>query len=106
MDKKELSEMGEQIVKQKRPKKSEQMSVQTEPGDNSRYIGVSMALFKMPKVDLQNVEAVDERLEEYFQLHYQNDMKPTVVGMAMHLVSADNSYGVLRQVSLIAVAVQ
>lgn len=85
MDKKELSEMGEQIVKQKRPKKSEQMSVHTEPGDNSRYIGVSMALFKMPKVDLQNVEAVDERLEEYFQLHYQNDMKPTVVGMAMAL---------------------
>ena len=85
MDKKELSEMGEQIVKQKRPKKSEQMSVHTEPGDNSRYIGVSMALFKMPKVDLKNVEAVDERLEEYFQLHYQNDMKPTVVGMAMAL---------------------
>ena len=85
MNKNEISEMGEQIVKQKRPKKSEQMSVHTDPGDNSRYIGVSMALFKMPKVDLQNVEAVDARLEEYFQLHYQNDMKPTVVGMAMAL---------------------
>ena len=85
MNDKKLSEVGEQIVKQKRPKKSEQMSVQTNPGDNSRYIGVSMQLFKMPKVDLQNVEAVEERLNEYFQIHFEADMKPTVVGMAMAL---------------------
>lgn len=85
MDDKELSEMGEQIVKQKRPKKSEQMSVQTDPGDNAKYVGLTMELFKMPKIDLHDSQAVEERLEEFFQLYYAADMKPTVVGMAMAL---------------------
>lgn len=85
MNDKELSEVGEHIVKQKRPKKSEQMSVQTDPGDNSKYVGLTMELFKMPKIDLHDSQAVEERLEEFFQLHYAADMKPTVVGMAMAL---------------------
>lgn len=85
MNDKELSEVGEQIVKQKRPKKSEQMSVQTDPGDNSKYVGLTMELFKMPKIDLHDSQAVEERLEEFFQLYYAADMKPTVVGMAMAL---------------------
>lgn len=85
MNDKELSEVGEQIFKQKRPKKSEQMSVQTDPGDNSKYVGLTMELFKMPKIDLHDSQAVEKRLEEFFQLYYAADMKPTVVGMAMAL---------------------
>lgn len=88
MDSKELTDIGEEITKkpkQKRPKKSEQMSVHTEPGDNAKYIGVSMQLFKMPDIDLNDVEQVNNRLEEFFEIHYKADLKPTVVGMAMAL---------------------
>lgn len=85
MNDKELSEMGERIVKHKRPKKSEQMSVQTEPGDNAKYLLVSMTLAGLPKVDLRNSEEVQNRLNEFFQIHADNDMKPTVAGMGLAL---------------------
>jgi hypothetical protein len=57
----------------------------TEPGDNAKYIGVSMKLFNMPKVDLHDSESVQDRLTEYFQIHFDADLKPTVAGMAMAL---------------------
>lgn len=73
----------EQIVKHKRPKKSEQMSVHTEPGDNTKYLMVSMKLAGLPKVDLHNPEQVAERVEMYFQIHAENDLKPTVAGLGL-----------------------
>ena len=57
----------------------------TEPGDNAKYIGVSLQLFNMSKVDLHKPEDVQERLAEYFQIHFDADLKPTVAGMAMAL---------------------
>ena len=78
-------EVVEQIVKQKRPKKSEQMSVHTEPGDNSKYLLVSMQLAKLPKVDLNKPDEVEDRLTQFFTLHAENDMKPTVAGMGLAL---------------------
>ena len=57
----------------------------TEPGDNAKYIGVSMQLFNMTKVDLHKPEEVQSRLAEYFQIHFDADLKPTVAGMAMAL---------------------
>lgn len=57
----------------------------TEPGDNAKYISVSMRLFNLPKIDLHNPEQVQARLNEYFDIHVQADLKPTVVGMAMAL---------------------
>ena len=57
----------------------------TEPGDNAKYIGVSMQLFNMTKVDLHKPEEVKSRLAEYFQIHFDADLKPTVAGMAMAL---------------------
>ena len=56
-----------------------------EDGDNTKYLSVSIHLMNMPKVDLNKPEDVSARLTEYFQLHADNDMKPTVMGMAMAL---------------------
>ena len=56
-----------------------------EAGDNTKYLAVSIQLMNMPKVDLHKPEDVATRLTEYFQLHADNDMKPTVMGMAMAL---------------------
>lgn len=57
----------------------------TEPGDNAKYIGVSLQLFNLPKIDLHNPDDVQERLSQYFQIHIEADLKPTVAGMAMAL---------------------
>ena len=57
----------------------------TEPGDNAKYIGVSLQLFNLPPIDLHQPEQVQNRLTEYFQIHVEADLKPTVAGMAMAL---------------------
>lgn len=56
-----------------------------EPGDNTKFLTVNMALFNMEKIDLHDVGAVEDRLNEYIRLYVENDMKPTVAGMAMAL---------------------
>ena len=54
-------------------------------GDNTKILEVNMALMEMPEIDLDDVDAVRNRLMEYFSLYAQADMKPTVVGMAIAL---------------------
>ena len=56
-----------------------------EPGDNTKYMMVTTKLFNLPTIDLHKPELVQERLNEYFEIHAQADMKPTVAGMAMAL---------------------
>ncbi len=55
------------------------------PGDNSKILGVNIKLFNMPKVNLEDPQAVGERLAEFFAIYDSADLKPTVVGMAMSL---------------------
>lgn len=57
----------------------------TEPGDNAKYISVNLKLFTLPTIDLHQPEQVQERLTEYFNIHIEADLKPTVAGMAMAL---------------------
>lgn len=54
-------------------------------GDNTKILKVNMALMEMPEIDLDDADAVRDRLIEYFGLYAQADMKPTVVGMAIAL---------------------
>jgi len=56
-----------------------------QPGDNSRFIKNGMRLMKLPTVDLDDFDAVQNRIDEYFQIMFEDDMKPTVNGLAMAL---------------------
>ena len=56
-----------------------------EPGDNAKITNVSIKLFNMPNIDMDDVDAVAQRLTEYFAIYNEVDMKPTVVGMAVAL---------------------
>lgn len=56
-----------------------------DPGDNTKFMKVNMVLFNMDKVDMKDVEAVQNRINEFFVLYAENDMKPTIAGMAMAL---------------------
>ena len=87
----DVVETGEEIVKAKKKPRgvSKDMAdgkwLQTEPGDNTKIVLTNMKFFDMPKVDLQNPDAVKERLSEYFQIYGEADLKPTVAGMGMAL---------------------
>ena len=76
-----------EVVKKKPRGKNigETLAPITEPGDNQKYINVSMQLFNLPSIDLKNPEQVQARLNEYFKIQYDADLKPTVAGMAMAL---------------------
>lgn len=83
----------EQIVKKPRGGKNSPVigdnGLQVEPGDNAKYLMVSMKLMELPDIDLKDVEQVRERLSEYFQIHADNDLKPTVAGMGLALNGMD-----------------
>jgi len=56
-----------------------------EDGDNNKFTSVSLQLLNLPKIDLHDPEAVQVRLNEYFNLMAEKDIKPTVAGIAMAL---------------------
>ena len=63
--------------------------IMAEPGDNAKYLAVSIKLMNLPDIDLKDSEQVQERLNEYFNIHAENDMKPTVAGMGLALNGMD-----------------
>ena len=56
-----------------------------EPGDNTKYLALGMKLFNLPSIDLHDPKQVNDRLNEFFKIHAEADMKPTVSGMGMAL---------------------
>lgn len=62
--KEELSEVGEEIVKQKGKPRGGNSPVignngmMTQPGDNAKFLRVNIELMKMPSIDMMDVEQV------------------------------------------------
>jgi hypothetical protein len=56
-----------------------------EPGDNTKVLNLSLEILNKPDIDMRNPEQVLERLNWYFKLYADADMKPTVSGMALVL---------------------
>ena len=89
--KKNNDDIVKEVVEAKPKKKprgkniGETLAPVTEPGDNAKYMTVNLKLFNLPPIDLHEPEQVQERLTEYFQIHIDGDLKPTVAGMAMAL---------------------
>lgn len=87
MSTKKKDDVVTEIVKKKPRGKNigETLAPITEPGDTQKYISVSMQLFNLPTIDLHKPEQVQARLNEYFKIQFDADVKPTVAGMAMAL---------------------
>jgi hypothetical protein len=83
MNDEKLTEVGKQVIKRKRPDLSEKQTVQAEPGDNQKYILHSLRLAELPKCDLKSAESVGQRVTEYFTICAEDDMKPSVAGLAL-----------------------
>lgn len=67
----------------KRPDRTEAMSVHAEPGDNRRYIEHSMKMWDWPNVDMKEPAQVKERIGMYLSICAEDDMKPSVAGLAL-----------------------
>ena len=60
-------------------------ALNVEQGDNTKYVMLGMRLFNLPPIDLKDPVQVNDRLNEFFRIHAEADMKPTVSGMGMAL---------------------
>ncbi len=83
MENKELTEISKQVVKHKRPNRSAALSVHTQPGDNQKYISHSLRLSDLPTIDLKSTDEVKERIRTYFVICAEDDMRPSVAGLAL-----------------------
>ena len=87
--KKNDDDVVKEVVKKPRGGKNSPVignnGLMTEPGDNTKYLTLGMKLFTLPPIDLKDPEQVNNRLAEFFQIHAESDMKPTVSGMGMAL---------------------
>lgn len=83
--------MADEIVEKRgrgRPKgtggnKRPDKAVQLEPGDNRKYIMHDLRMWDWPTVDMTRPKDVSERIGQYFQICAEDDMKPSVAGMAL-----------------------
>lgn len=88
---KEIQEMGEQVVKTKgKPRGGNSPMIGEngyllEEGDNNKFTSMGLWLMNLPKIDVHDPEAVQQRLNDYFGYMASQDAKPTVAGMAMAL---------------------
>lgn len=58
-------------------------TVQAEPGDNRKYLEHNLKMWNWPPVDMKKPENVLERVTLYFQTCADDDMKPSVAGLAL-----------------------
>jgi hypothetical protein len=81
-----------QTTQKKKPRGKpvqESLAPITEPGDNTKYLQVSMRLMQLPDIDLKDPDQVAKRLEEYFTIQAEADLKPTVAGLGLALNGMD-----------------
>lgn len=77
-----LSMSEEIVVKQKRPKRSEQMQPHLEKGDVGRYLRHALVGFNLPPIDISDIEQVKDRCEWYFDRCIADDIRPSVAGLS------------------------
>lgn len=75
------------IVKQKRkrPDLTEMMTPNTEPGEMAEMLRRAVTISHWPDIDTNNPQQVADRIDQYHVFCLDNDMKPSVVGLAMAL---------------------
>lgn len=71
------------IVKKRRPKRSEELTAQYEPGDMARMISDAINLSSFGEIDVNDPKAVEERIKLFLTYCLEHDMKPTVESMAL-----------------------
>lgn len=84
MTSEDLVAIGKNKKKRNSPPSPER-GEQLQPGDGGKFIKNNLALASLPQIDLHNPEDVANRLDLYFNLCAENDIKPSVAAMALSL---------------------
>lgn len=80
-----------QVVKKKhprpgtRPDKTEMLTPHCEPGEISKMLSQAVTIMNWPKIDTNDAEQVNARIEQYFRFCIDNDIKPDMSGLALSL---------------------
>lgn len=67
------------------PKQDKRYQLDLQPGDNSKAIGIIMQFNNLPVVDLYVPEQVRDRVNQFYNMCFENDFKPTVSSYAASL---------------------
>ena len=58
-------------------------SVNTEPGENTKYILHDMKLSALPDINVNNPEQMQQRINDYFRICSEDDIKPSVASLGL-----------------------
>lgn len=78
-------ELLDETQKEKKKRTRPDRSVQAEPDEVSEMLLNGLAIYNLPDIDTNDVEQVQKRVDEYFQICAERGMKPSVSGLAMAL---------------------
>ena len=86
------------IEEPKLPKrKNQNTSDLTEPGDNNKFLSHALAVRNLPPIDTSDPVQVKHRIDDYFALCVQHDIKPSVKGFLNSLRVAKSTLWEWRQ---------
>lgn len=55
----------------------------TEQGDNTKYLSHDMKIAMLPDIDMNDQQAIQERINLYFSICADDDIKPTIESLAL-----------------------
>lgn len=66
-------------------KKMNKYTAKPEPGENANGLRHTMRIAKLPLIDQYDKNEVAKRIEEYFDLCIEDDVRPTIAGLSLAL---------------------
>ena len=57
--------------------------VNTEPGDNTKFLTHDIKIMHLPTVDINNPSDVQQRIDDYFSICAEDDIKPSIASLAL-----------------------
>jgi len=80
-----ILDAGKELVKRRNSPVIGDNGLYVKPGDNSLFLNHGLAVMNLPPINLENAEEIERRINEYFKLCADYDVKPTVSGLGMAL---------------------
>jgi hypothetical protein len=78
-------------------RKNQSTSEIVDPGDNTNFLSHALAVRNMPEIDTSDPVQVKQRIDDYFALCVQHDIKPSVKGFLNSLRVAKSTLWEWRQ---------
>ena len=78
-----LTEQNDAALPVKKKRQRPDKRANPEPGDNTKYLTHSMKLADLPDISAQNVDQVKDRIRTYFQFCAEDDVFPSISGLAL-----------------------